>query len=724
MKKFVNVRLPVILACSLCLGILTACAFVFLNIDAIWLITAIPAGCIIAIALTLIYKNYKPLIFTALALLFLFAGAVNCFARLNAYEKSEISSYETACLICGTVKEKGEYSGDEYIIVTNATANGQKLNANICAYLSKNCGDVCDNGYKVEFYANLNKQDAFTYGKLNYRIQDNVKYTCSVTENLKSEYRFSLFGTIRSALRSTLFDNLDYDTAAVCYGMLVGDTSFIDENELQAFRFGGIAHIFAVSGLHIAIIFGIVNFICKKLRINKYVSTAASILLIFFYSGVCGFTLSSLRAAIMCTISLIAKLVYAKNDGLNALSVAVIIILMITPLSSFSVGFQLSVCAIGGILIFSKHIERNLNKLKVPDKILKKKEGTKAGKFLSKIKMPKKVSFALGTAFGAQAGTLPVMLANFGYVSGAGLILNVIIIPVLTVMFVTVFAGTLISLIIPPVATFLIPASAVPLQAVISFFVNAGFEKSLISGFGAGLFVPLYFICVLALSDKLNFKFIYRCVAVGLSAVILTTYVLTTTYYPFNGYKIIVSAYNGGGDVIIKSSQGSVLIITDNPNSSYVSEDLNDYYASNLDGVIILGGEDCVTAFNEIDVNCNDVYICLLNINVQPYPGVTVHYEKNFTLCGIDFEFIDSYSLYTNCGGVNVGVCTGKAIPFESCDLLVSKYVNTSCDCDYNVYFNLKDYQYNVYDYGDITFIAKDGKLKRTGILPDITSLK
>lgn len=714
MKKYVNLRLPVIIACALAIGAASGLAFVYYKIDLIWLTAFIPAAAVPVIIATLVFKNLKPFVFIILALVFLYAGALNCILRLEAYSanKAEISENKTYS-ISGTVKEKSAFSSGEYIIVTNATANGKKLHSDIIVYLGDVYGDFCDNGYKVEFKSSLTAFDAFAYGKLNYNAENNVKYRCSVNGGLKSEYRFSLFGEMRSAVRKTLFDNLDYETAAVCYGMLTGETSFIDDNALTSFRYGGIAHIFAVSGLHIGIVFGVLGFLCKKLRLNKYAGAVLCVVSVFFYAGVCGFTVSSLRAAIMCTVAVLSKLIYAKNDGLNSLSFAVTILLLINPLSLFSVGFQLSVCAVGGIFIFSNSFKRLLNKIKISESLLDKIKGTKSKRFFGRLKIPAKISSAFTVTLSAQAGTLPVMLASFGYISGAGLILNVIIVPLLSALFSVIFVFTLLCTAIAPAAPYVLPVAATPLDAVLSFLISAGFERALISGFGAGLFIPLYYLAVLFISDKLNFKLITRLIAVGCSAVILTIYVLTATCLPFKGYKIYVSAYYGGGDVIIKSPQGTVLIVTDYINSSYISADLNKYYSANLDGIVMLGTSEDILQFYNFETAAENLYIYGGNEYIQPFDKMTVHYENNFTLCGADFQFTDGYTLYVNCGGVNMCVCASNTAKINKCDLLVSVYEQPDCVCGNKVYFNLKGYENNIYEYGDLTFAVKDGEIKR-----------
>ena len=50
---------------------------------------------------------------------------------------------------------------------------------------------------------------------------------------------------MNSVLRNALFENLDSDTASVAFAMLTGNTDFVDSQTVSAFRYGGIAHIFA-----------------------------------------------------------------------------------------------------------------------------------------------------------------------------------------------------------------------------------------------------------------------------------------------------------------------------------------------------------------------------------------------------------------------------------------------------------------------------------------------
>lgn len=693
MKRVFNARIPVLIASTVALGVLAGYFISYREINGLWLIAVIPLTAIIFL-FAFILKKKKLLILTLIFSVAFTGGALNSYYTLKNFKTCDVDT-DNLYLITGTVTEKGSSDYGEYIIVDNATAYDTKLSGKVRVYLSKQYGDFCDVGYTVQFYSHLKFNDTFPYGELNYYAENNVKYTCSNYSQLTSVYHFSLSGSIRSHIKNTFYENLSYDTASVCYAMMLGDTQNVDDEALANFRYGGIAHIFAVSGLHIGLVYGALTFILKKLRMNKYASAVLRIITIIFYAWICGFSISSLRAVIMCATNILAKLFHVKSDGFNNLGFAVVFILFISPLSLFLVGFQLSVCGIGGIFLFSNLIKRNLRKIKIPNKI----------------------SSGIGASFGAQVGTFPIMLAKFGYVSGAGLLLNLLVIPIVSMLFTVLFAGTVFSLIIPPAASFVMQYTALPLEALLSFLVAANFENAVITSFGAGIFVPIYFLVALAFSDKVNLKIISRSVLATCGISILAICVLAQTYLPANGYKVTVSAYNNGGSVLIKSTQGTVLIMTEDASLSRIKSNLHREYSTNLDGVIILGGDYCVEAY-DISLNCGNVYICSMYIPVQPYQTVEVHYEKNFDVCGIKFEYIDGHSLLAEVDGVNMLLSDAEILPVRSCDMLISLHENyieeidvVPCNVEYALYFNIPGTEYNAYDYGNLTFYIKNGEI-------------
>ena len=679
MKKFVNVRFPVILVFTLVAGILLGYLFIRTNISLFYLIAIVPATAVIFVIL-FIFSKKKLLVFSIFAIVFFTAGTLESYLKLDAFDTKDLvngDTYTISAIVC----DNGTYDGGEYIVVKQVKANGSKINGKIKVYLSSSYGEYCAVGYKVNFTAKISANNSFPYGKLNYYALKNIKYSCNVNGGLTSKYRFSLFGSLNTAIGNTLYNNLDYNTASIAYAMLTGNTEGIEDGSITSFRYGGIAHIFAVSGLHIGIIYALLRLLCRKLNLNKYISFAVCILPLFLYSGICGFTISSVRALIMCTVAMLSRLIYTKYDALNTLSLSAIAILLLNPLNLFNVGFQLSVCAVGSIILLAKSIVRPFKKV------------------------PKKLKDTIGISLSAQAGTMPIMLTKFGYLSGAGILLNIVIVPLLSAFFAIIFVATLLSLILPFIAPYLLPYATLPLEATVSFLTNAGFEKALIKGFGAGMFVPVYFIGLFVLSDKFNLKLRSRLISLTCATVFLCAYVPLMTHSPFSGYKIIASAYYGGGEVLIKSKDTKILIITADLNLSRTDEFLNNYYSSDIDALIILGGENCATIYGNTDFKC-DAYIFGDYANIQPFQNRTINYEKSFSLEGIDFEFVDGYSLIAEYEGKTIGVCAGNYIPFDCCDYLFADSLD-ECEAKIKVSFNERNTENCIYDCGDYVFKLK-----------------
>lgn len=670
---------------SLFIGILSGYLFIRIHIDLIYLIATVPAVAVILI-LCCYYSKFKLLIYFLFCVLFLIAGIFGSYFKIKNFTQKELVGGDTYT-VSATVGEKAKTEqGREYLVVENIKANGQAVKGKMQVYLSSSYGDFCDVGYKVDFTAKISVNDTFPYGKLSYNAEKNVKYSCFVQNGLTAKYHFSLFGSINSALRETLYNNLDDDTASVVYAMLTGNSNAIEDETLSAFRYGGIAHIFAISGLHIGIIYGLLQLLSKKLHLNKYITLLFCILPIFFYAGICGFTVSSVRALIMCGVALLSKTFFVKYDALNSLSLSAIIILLINPLTLFNVGFQLTLSAVGAIILLSKNITRPFKKI------------------------PAKIKDTVGVSLSAQAGTMPVMLARFGYLSGAGIILNIILVPLLSLFFSIIFVGSFISLIFPFLAAYILPYAAMPLEATVSFFVNAGFEKALISGFGAGAFLPIYYLGLFALSDKFNLKLLHRLTAVGFSVIFLCVYVPIKNFTPFSGHKIIISAYYNSGVVLIKSDEGNILILTETADPAHTFSFLNEYYSHNVDAVILLGGENCVSTLNKFETD-SCVYVYGKYLHIQPY-NKEILFEESFEIGSVNFEFADGYSLKISCDGINVAVCVGDYVTVENYDLLV-------CDCsdqskDENaVSFNNRSYENCVYNDGNFEFLLKNGKITK-----------
>ncbi|MBR5739755.1 MAG: ComEC/Rec2 family competence protein, partial [Firmicutes bacterium] len=144
-------------------------------------------------------------------------------------------------------------------------------------------------------------------------------------------------------------DALPEDVRGVILGMVFGDTSDIQEDVKEDFRRNGTAHILAVSGLHIGIIYRLYE------KLTRSSSNPAFLVLLVFlmysYGTLCMWRPSVVRAGTMILMKAAARTFRLRYDSLTALSAAAVILIMRQPYVVFGNGFQLSFLAILAIKI-------------------------------------------------------------------------------------------------------------------------------------------------------------------------------------------------------------------------------------------------------------------------------------------------------------------------------------------------------------------------------------
>ena len=689
MKKIINVRLPCLMAAALVIGIVVAFVFEFYGIKREWAFVGVGVAALLISIAGLCAKSPRPAVFIALTFCAFFVGLVFCgYMRIDAYLKEEV--VDGNYFVEGSVENVIELDDCLIVVIGDVKLNEKKsVSGKVVATIKSDAPNVIEVGVKIKFLSELKlAQELFSYGNVSYSAIRGYKYKCDVADGLVVTGDASFFARVRGRVRETLFSNLEYEAAAICYAMIVGDTSEIEYNTLRSFRYGGIAHVFAVSGLHIGLVYLVINKLLKKAVVNGQIAAVLSVAVVFLYAGVCGFTLSSLRAAIMCGIAAAARIFRKKYDGLNSLAYAVTLILIIKPFSLFSLGFQLSACAVLGICFCSRSI----------------------ADFFKLIKTPKPISSAVGASLGAGAGTLPVMSLGFGYVSGVGLCMNVLIMPLISALFYLLFCGVAISAAFPAIASLCVPVAALPMEAVISLFLSCGFEKAIFGGFGAGVFMPLYYIGLLAVSDKINFTRVARISAIICSVSVLFAVTVVNTYRLFGGYEVIVASSSNSNNVLIKSLGGTVLV-TNSLCDESARAVLNRNYALYPDAVVVVGGSDALFAFSEDEIKCELIYSYNDMGDIQPYPFTTVRYKNKFTVCDVEFEYIGADNLVVRCGEIIVGISGAKGSKIDDCDLFISVNRKNAASAKYNVFFDVKNAQYSNYRQGDLAFEIKNGKL-------------
>ena len=271
---------------------------------------------------------------------------------------------------------------------------------------------------------------------------------------------------LRQAFAKRLTTYLPQNLAGVEAAMLLGEKSELTDEWSDTFRTAGIAHLLAVSGLHVALLCGL--FAMGQGRRSRFSvpRVLLQITVLLLYMGLTGLPFSVFRAGVMFLIMLVGSLLLQPPDSLTALALAAIIIGVQQPFAPCDIGFQLSVCASAGILLFYEPLRHALARLgKIPPRIC---EGC-----------------ALSTA--AQVLVLPIILYNFHSFPLYFIPANLIVVPLLEWVIIGGLLAALSSFLLLPLAGGILQFAdyflwaALRLNGFISSLPEASFEAGSLS---------------------------------------------------------------------------------------------------------------------------------------------------------------------------------------------------------------------------------------------------
>ena len=140
---------------------------------------------------------------------------------------------------------------------------------------------------------------------------------------------------------------LTAETRGVIMGVLFGDTTFLDEDIYEDFRNNGTAHILAVSGLHVGILYSLYQ--KASGRRNSRGGLILLALLLFSYGTLSMWSPSVTRASLMIAMNVTAKLLDLRYDMLTSMSAVAMMLIFRNPDVIYGAGFQMSFLAISSI---------------------------------------------------------------------------------------------------------------------------------------------------------------------------------------------------------------------------------------------------------------------------------------------------------------------------------------------------------------------------------------
>ena len=142
------------------------------------------------------------------------------------------------------------------------------------------------------------------------------------------------------------------DDAGMLNAMLFGDRSRLTQTLRAGFERTGSFHLFVVSGMHVALLAGLIFWLARKLRLRDWLATLLTLTLISAYALLTGFGVPVQLALLMTAVFLLARLLTRERNTLNALGAAALAVLIWLPHALFEASFQmtfLAIVAIAGI---------------------------------------------------------------------------------------------------------------------------------------------------------------------------------------------------------------------------------------------------------------------------------------------------------------------------------------------------------------------------------------
>ncbi len=315
-----------------------------------------------------------------------------------------------------------------------------------------------------------------------YLKSQGIIFQCSADKLEISEEYANVYDRISAWLiekRYGFTERLNPVSKGLVSGVLFGDTSALSEDIYEDFRNNGTAHVLAVSGLHVGILYSMY----RKIFGNSRSSAAAFCLLVLLtaYGTISMWTPSVIRAGMMICLHTAAQLLDLRYDMATGLSTVALLLILMNPYVIFSTGFQMSFLAVSSICFITPVLSA-----KLPD--------------------------CIATALAVNLGLLFYQMYQFNYVSLVSLVVNIPVIYLTGILVPTALAAFLLF-----ASVSYVPEIFYTILDSLCFFTVKLNEFSTLDGHGScdvvspplWLVFSAYFLLFFLLSEQ-NFIFCHR----------------------------------------------------------------------------------------------------------------------------------------------------------------------------------------------------------------------
>jgi competence protein ComEC len=243
----------------------------------------------------------------------------------------------------------------------------------------------------------------------------------------------STIQNIRDDLSKGIYSYVDPRVSGVAVSITTGQRNFLDPKTARLLRDSGLAHLLAISGLHMGLVtaaaffvfellFAALPMVANRILPRKGAAVFAWIVAII-YLGISGASVSTIRAFIMVSIAILALLTDRRVISLRSVALAAAVVTVFDPLAILSISFQMSFAATTGLVVIYDFITSS--------KLERRRENvpyeTPSG-WTRYLVFPAGIA---GTSLVAQAAIAPLALYHFQALSLIGIGVNILAVPVM-----------------------------------------------------------------------------------------------------------------------------------------------------------------------------------------------------------------------------------------------------------------------------------------------------
>ena len=426
-----------------------------------------------------------------------------------------LSAFSSYFFISRSISEATSLVGKNTVLVKIISQSGEdEYNARLLRvgdkYVNIKSELICDTGQRLEYgdqlIMNANvymSMDVSDRSKLlvvdmlddseihlnkaeikNYFSIDGISAFCHSLQNIFAEHVDGVFG----------------NHGALARALLVNDTSDIGRKAQTDFKRSGTSHILAVSGMHIALLMGVLEIFLRKIEVKKGIRIVIISIFALFFLALTAFEASAVRSVLMLYAVYLCYILYEENDSITALFCSVALIILFSPFAVYDLGMWMSFLATLGILTVYLYFDERMPYPRQKNLFVRY--------FLHGILWIVK---ALMLTIVANLFLLPIMWYFFGAVSISALPCNLLLSPIVTVLMPLCAVVTLIGF---------IPYISIPfvfitnklfdlMMLIVEYFSESRFGVvSLRYDFVPFLIIPFAIIMIALLVIKLKHKWI------------------------------------------------------------------------------------------------------------------------------------------------------------------------------------------------------------------------